>query len=52
MVPKPKDVTNGVANLAITGSAPKSKNLDVIAEYKRIKRKNAANFVVIGKSYS
>ena len=27
----------------------KSKNLDVLAEYKKVKRKNAANFVVIGK---
>jgi len=26
----------------------KSKNLDVVAEYKKSKRKNAANFVVIG----
>jgi elongation factor 1 alpha-like protein len=27
----------------------KSKNLDVISEYKKSKRKNAMNFVVIGK---
>lgn len=26
----------------------KAKNLDVLAEYSKIKRKNAANFVVIG----
>jgi elongation factor 1 alpha-like protein len=30
----------------------KSKNLDVLAEYKKAKRKNAANFVVIGKIYT
>lgn len=28
----------------------KSKNLDVLAEYKRSKRKKSANFVVIGRS--
>jgi elongation factor 1 alpha-like protein len=27
----------------------KSKNLNVLAEYRKVKRKNAANFVVIGK---
>jgi elongation factor 1 alpha-like protein len=26
----------------------KSKNLDVLAEYRKVERKNAANFVVIG----
>ena len=29
-------------------SAAKSKNLDVIAEFRKVKRKKAANFVVIG----
>jgi elongation factor 1 alpha-like protein len=28
----------------------KSKNLDVLAEYKKSEAKNAANFVVIGES--
>jgi elongation factor 1 alpha-like protein len=27
----------------------KSKNLDVLAEYRKVERKNAANFVVIGQ---
>lgn len=28
----------------------KSKNIDVVSEYKKVKRKKAANFVVIGKT--
>jgi elongation factor 1 alpha-like protein len=30
----------------------RSKNLDVLAEFERRKAKNAANFVVIGKSFA
>ena len=41
-----KDITNGVANLAVQETPKvKSKNIDVIAEYNKIKQKNAANFV-------
>lgn len=29
----------------------KGKNIDVLAEYRKSKRKRAANFVVIGKVY-
>lgn len=40
---------NGVANVTIQDTPRvKSKNIDVIAEYNKTKRKNAANFVVIG----
>ncbi|KAI1626008.1 elongation factor EF-1 alpha subunit [Exophiala viscosa] len=53
---KPKDtpkskstLSNGVQDLSIQDVPKiKSKNIDVISEYKKIKRKNAANFVVIG----
>jgi hypothetical protein len=47
---KPKgELSNGVNNLSIQEPAKlKSKNIDVIAEYGKVKRKNAANFVVIG----
>lgn len=45
-------ITNGVNNLGISEPpkpAVKSKNLDVLAEYRKApKHKNAANFVVIG----
>lgn len=43
-------VTDGISKVAIE-DAPraKSKNLDVVAEYERSRRKNAANFVVIGE---
>lgn len=43
-------VTNALSDVAIS-EAPKlkSKNLDVLAEFKRTKKKPAANFVVIGK---
>lgn len=45
-----KDINSGVAKLSIQEPVRvKSKNLDVAAEYKKTKRKNAANFVVIGK---
>ena len=48
-----KDINNGVAKMSIQEPVRvKSKNLDVAAEYKKTKRKNAANFVVIGKSNS
>jgi elongation factor 1 alpha-like protein len=56
-VPKPKEkapmkaqneLTNGAPKSSIEPITVKSKNIDVIAEYKKIKRKNAANFVVIG----
>lgn len=46
-----KDINYGVAKLSIQEPVRvKSKNLDVAAEYKKTKRKNAANFVVIGRS--
>jgi hypothetical protein len=42
--------TNNMADLSITEPAKvQSKNLDVLAEYRKVTRKNAANFVVIGK---
>ncbi|KEQ99416.1 hypothetical protein AUEXF2481DRAFT_76042 [Aureobasidium subglaciale EXF-2481] len=48
-----KSVTNGVSSLSLeepqqTSLKVKSKNLDVIAEYEKAGRKNAASFVVIG----
>ena len=46
--PAPKaDITNGVNSLSIEPKV-KSKNIDVLGEYNKIKHKNAANFVVIG----
>ena len=47
---KPKvDLSNGVNNLSVQEPVKlKSKSIDVIAEYGKVKRKNAANFVVIG----
>ncbi len=50
--PKPKttSVASGVQALSIQDTPKvKSKNIDVVSEYKKIKRKNAANFVVIGQ---
>lgn len=46
-------VTDEINKVAIE-DAPraKSKNLDVVAEFKNSKRKNAANFVVIGERRS
>lgn len=43
-------VTDGIGKVAIE-DAPraKSKNLNVMAEFEKSKRKNAANFVVIGQ---
>lgn len=47
------DISNGVADMSLKDTArAKSKNLDVVVEYKKIKRKNAANFVVIGESFA
>lgn len=46
-----KNVTNSLANLAVqepAGPKVKSKNIDVLSEYGKVKQKNAANFVVIG----
>ncbi|KAL8731723.1 MAG: hypothetical protein Q9181_004191 [Wetmoreana brouardii] len=44
-----KDLSESVAEVTIDeGPKPKSKNLDVLAEFGKIKAKNAANFVVIG----
>ncbi|KAI5209856.1 hypothetical protein E4T39_00593 [Aureobasidium subglaciale] len=48
-----KSVANGVSSLSLeepqqTSQKVKSKNLDVIAEYEKAGRKNAASFVVIG----
>lgn len=43
------DVSKGIENVAINDvPKPKSKNLDVIAEFEKTKQKPAANFVVIG----
>ena len=45
-----ESITTGIKELSITEPVKtKSKNLDVIAEYSKVERKNAANFVVIGK---
>lgn len=50
---KPKvDLSNGVNNMSIQEPVKiKSKNIDVITEFAKIKRKNAANFVVIGVQF-
>jgi len=43
------DLSNGLQSLSVEEPVTtRSKNLDVLAEYKKIKRKSAANFVVIG----
>ena len=43
-------VTSALSNVAISETPKlKSKNLDVLAEFERTKKKPAANFVVIGK---
>ena len=43
-------MANGVQEMSIQDSPKvKSKNIDVLSEYKKCKRKNAANFVVIGE---
>jgi elongation factor 1 alpha-like protein len=44
-------VTNGVATIQLEEpqqTKTKSKNIDVLEEYKKSNAKNAANFVVIG----
>lgn len=55
--PKPREsakaksttLANGVQQLSVQDTPRvKSKNIDVLAEYKKVKRKKAANFVVIG----
>ena len=44
-------IENGISKLVVDDSPKaKSKNLDVIAEFGKSKKKNAANFVVIGKT--
>jgi elongation factor 1 alpha-like protein len=43
------DLSNGLKNLSVEEPVKiRSKNLDVLAEYKKVKRKSSANFVVIG----
>jgi elongation factor 1 alpha-like protein len=43
------DLVTGVNSLTVEEPAGiKSRNLDVLAEYQKSQRKNAANFVVIG----
>ena len=43
------DISDGVKNLSVEEAVKiRSKNLDVLAEYKKVKQKSAANFVVIG----
>jgi hypothetical protein len=45
-----EDITTGVKDLSVAEPERiRSKNLDVLAEYRKVKRKNGANFVVIGK---
>lgn len=41
-------IAHGVGEVAIEDIKVKRKNLDVLAEFERLKAKNAANFVVIG----
>ncbi|KAI9742998.1 MAG: Hsp70 suppressor, GTPase facilitates ribosomal subunit dissociation [Claussenomyces sp. TS43310] len=46
---KAEQIANGVEAMKIDDTPrAKSRNLDVLAEYEKTKRKNAANFVVIG----
>ncbi|KAL4887153.1 hypothetical protein BJY04DRAFT_177466 [Aspergillus karnatakaensis] len=46
---KEQGLTGDMSNLSVTEKIDvKSKNLDVLSEYKKSKRKNAMNFVVIG----
>jgi elongation factor 1 alpha-like protein len=45
------DLTGSMKSLSVEEPVKvKSKNLDVLAEYKKSQHKNAANFVVIGGS--
>lgn len=47
------DLAGGMKDLSVEDKVTvKSKNLDVISEYKKSTRKRSANFVVIGKSIS
>jgi elongation factor 1 alpha-like protein len=46
------DLADGVKELSVDKVTVKSKNLDVISEYKKSTRKRSANFVVIGRSMS
>jgi elongation factor 1 alpha-like protein len=47
------DLADGVKELSVEDKMTvKSKNLDVISEYKKSTRKRSANFVVIGRSMS
>ena len=51
MPKKDANLSDGISRLAIQEIPRiKSKNLDVITEYKKVKRRNAANFVVIGET--
>lgn len=46
---KKTDLAGGMNNLSVEEKVNvKSKNLDVLSEYEKSTRKNAANFVVIG----
>ncbi|OJJ45509.1 hypothetical protein ASPZODRAFT_119957 [Penicilliopsis zonata CBS 506.65] len=46
---KKVDLTGGMNNLSVEEKVSiKSKNLDVLSEYKKVERKKAASFVVIG----
>ncbi|KUL91103.1 hypothetical protein ZTR_00977 [Talaromyces verruculosus] len=42
------DLSGGMKQLTVEPIKVKSKNLDVVAEYQKLKQKRAANFVVIG----
>jgi elongation factor 1 alpha-like protein len=45
------DLAGGIKDLSVEDKVTvKSKNLDVLAEYKKSTRKRSANFVVIGQS--
>lgn len=47
------DLAGGMKDLSVEDKVTvKSKNLDVLSEYKKSTRKRSANFVVIGKSIS
>lgn len=47
------DLADGMKELSVEDKVTvKSKNLDVISEYKKSTRKRSANFVVIGRSMS
>ncbi|KAA8644287.1 hypothetical protein EYZ11_002850 [Aspergillus tanneri] len=42
------DLVSGMTNLSVEKVNVKSKNLDVLSEYRKSKRKNAMNFAVVG----